>query len=99
MQEFANNSKEVNKLYYPTDYLPTINSAQTELIDKFVEGLEQVIGKTRTEISLADEWEKDLPDGAEHRDLPKYLELVISDCEAISLLLTFMLGWLLSVLI
>lgn len=64
------------KILYPLDYLPTTTPAQTALITKFVEGLESALGVKRTEISLADLWKKDLPDGPEHSDISEYLHLV-----------------------
>lgn len=62
----------------PDDYLPTVNNTQTQLIDNFVEGLERALDIKRTEISLADTWSTDRPDGADNQDLKKYLELVTS---------------------
>lgn len=64
------------KVLYPLDYLPTPNPAQTSLIDKFVEGLESALHVTRTEISLAECWKRDCPDGPEHTDIAEYLRLV-----------------------
>ncbi|KAM7205138.1 amidase [Naviculisporaceae sp. PSN 640] len=66
--------KESVKILYPSDYLPTPNAAQTELIDKFVSGLEQALSVRKTEISLAEQWKKDTPDGPEHGDIAVYLE-------------------------
>ncbi|KAJ2980269.1 hypothetical protein NQ176_g2746 [Zarea fungicola] len=62
------------KLLYPSDYLPTPNPAQTRLIDKFVTGLESALQISRTNVSLADLWKRDCPDGAEHEDIAEYLE-------------------------
>lgn len=64
------------KLLYPSDYLPTPNPAQTRLIDKFVTGLESALQISRTNVSLADLWKRDCPDGAEHEDIAEYLETV-----------------------
>jgi hypothetical protein len=64
------------KILYPSDYLPTPNAAQTRLIDKFVSGLESALHVTRTEISLAELWKEDCPDGAEHTDIAEYLKFV-----------------------
>ena len=61
---------------YPTDYLPTVNNAQTQLLNKFVEGLERTLNTKRTEISLANTWSSDRPDGPGNQDLAKYLKLV-----------------------
>ncbi|KAI1411459.1 amidase [Hypoxylon sp. FL1857] len=63
------------KILYPLDFLPTTNDAQTKLIDKFVKGLESTLGVSRTEVSLADLWKQDLPDGPEHSDIAEYLYL------------------------
>ncbi|KAM7188406.1 amidase [Rhypophila sp. PSN 637] len=62
------------RILYPSDYLPTPNPAQTELIDKLVSGLEQAVSVERTEISLAEQWKRDTPDGPEHADIAVYLE-------------------------
>ncbi|CRL26358.1 unnamed protein product [Penicillium camemberti] len=62
------------KILYPSDYLPTPNPAQTQVIDKFVSGLESALGINRTDISLADLWEKHCPDGEQHKDIATYLE-------------------------
>lgn len=64
------------KILYPLDYLPTPNAAQSGLIDKFISGLESALQVTRTEISLAELWKGDCPDGAEHTDITEYLEFV-----------------------
>jgi hypothetical protein len=64
------------KLLYPLDYLPTVNHAQTQLLISFIEGLERTLNIKRTEISLAEKWKADLPDGPEHKDLEEYLKLV-----------------------
>ena len=66
------------RILYPLDYLPTINEAQSAVIDRFVEGLEATFNVKRTEISLAEQWKTDLPDGPKHDDIAKYLELVRS---------------------
>ncbi|KAK2591957.1 hypothetical protein QQS21_010363, partial [Conoideocrella luteorostrata] len=66
-------SKMPIRVLYPLDYLPTTNAAQTHLIDKFVSGLESAFLVTRTEISLAERWKGDCPDGAEHADIAEYL--------------------------
>ncbi|KAK3314287.1 amidase signature domain-containing protein [Apodospora peruviana] len=58
---------------YPADYLPTSNPAQTSLIDSFVKGLESALQVTRIEIPF-ELWKTDQPDGAEHRDIAKYLD-------------------------
>ena len=58
------------------DYLPTPNTAQTRLIDTFVECLESALQVKRTEISLAELWKGDSPDGPEHTDIAEYLKLV-----------------------
>lgn len=64
------------KLLYPSDYLPTPNPAQTRLIDKFATGLESALQISRTNMSLAELWKRDCPDGAEHGDIAEYLETV-----------------------
>lgn len=69
-------SQSTVKILYPLDYLPTANTAQTSLIEKFVKGLESSLGVSRTEISLAEPWKQDLPDGSEHSDIVEYLHLV-----------------------
>lgn len=66
------------RILYPTDYLPTVNNAQTQLINNFVEGLERTLNVKRTEISLAETWSSDCPDGLAKQDLKEYLELVSS---------------------
>ncbi|RHZ68074.1 hypothetical protein CDV55_107783 [Aspergillus turcosus] len=62
------------RILYPSDYLPTPNLDQTRVIDNFVSGLESALGVKRTNISLADIWRGDCPDGKEHDDIAKYLE-------------------------
>jgi hypothetical protein len=64
------------KVLYPLDYLPTPNAAQTSVIDKFVSGLESALQVTRTEISLAELWKRDCPDGPQHTDIAEYLKTV-----------------------
>jgi hypothetical protein len=65
------------KILYPSDYLPTTNPSQSEVIDKFVRGLETALEVSRDHISLAEEWKKDCPDGPQHPDIVEYLELVM----------------------
>lgn len=62
------------KILYPSDYLPTLNETQTQVIDKFVTGLESALGVKRTPISLAELWKRDVPDGPENSDIAEYLE-------------------------
>ena len=64
------------RILYPLDYLPTIHEAQSAIIDKFIEGLESAFNVKRIEMSLAEQWKKDLPGGAEHTSIAEYLELV-----------------------
>lgn len=49
------------KILYPSDYLPTANNAQTQLLTQFVEGLERALNVKRTTISLAKKWSSDCP--------------------------------------
>lgn len=63
---------------YPQDYLPTVNQLQSKLIEIFVKGLEEAFEVKREVISLAEEWEKDCPDGPENPDIAEYLRLVRS---------------------
>lgn len=65
------------KILYPQDYLPTPNVAQSSLIDKFVKGLKLALQVSREEISLAELWKRDCPDGPDHADISEYLKLVI----------------------
>lgn len=58
------------------DYLPTPNAAQTRLIETFVESFESALQTKRIEISLAELWKGDSPDGPEHNDIAEYLRLV-----------------------
>jgi hypothetical protein len=39
------------------------------LINKFVAGLETAFGVKKTNVSLAELWKKDCPDGVEHSDI------------------------------
>jgi hypothetical protein len=64
------------KILYPKDYLPTPNAAQSNLIDKFVKGLESALQVKREEISLAELWKRNCPDGPDHADIAEYLMLV-----------------------
>lgn len=68
------------KILYPSDYLPTTNSAQSQVIDNFVKGLETALQVSRVNISLAEEWKKDCPDGPNHLNIAEYLKLVGSKC-------------------
>ncbi|KAI0189043.1 amidase [Astrocystis sublimbata] len=61
------------QILYPRDYLPTVNASQTAIFDAFVTGLETALQVKRTEISLAQCWKDDLPDGSGHPDIDKYL--------------------------
>lgn len=63
-------------MLYPQDYLPTVNQLQSNLIERFVKGLEGAFEVQREVISLAEEWRKDCPDGPEHTDIAEYLRLV-----------------------
>ncbi|KAJ6178047.1 amidase [Penicillium mononematosum] len=63
------------RILYHRDYLPTKNEAQSRLIDTFVNGLETAFGVTRQEVSLAELWKHDCPDGPDHDDIAGYLEL------------------------
>ncbi|KAJ5471030.1 amidase [Penicillium desertorum] len=63
------------RILYPRDYLPTKNEAQSRLIDTFVGGLETEFGVKRQEVSLAELWKHDCPDGPDHEDIAEYLEL------------------------
>ncbi|KAJ9493640.1 hypothetical protein H2202_010884 [Exophiala xenobiotica] len=63
------------KILYPKDYLPTPNAAQSILSDKFVKGLESALQVKREEISLAELWKRDCPDGPDHADIAEYLKL------------------------
>ncbi|OAA70229.1 amidase [Cordyceps fumosorosea ARSEF 2679] len=62
------------EILYPTDYLPTLNPEQTQRIERFVSGLESTLQISRRNISLADMWKQDCPDGNKHDDIAKYLE-------------------------
>ncbi len=64
------------EILYPTDYLPTSNPAQSEVIENFISGLECALQVSRTTVSLAQLWKKDCPDGTEHDDIAAYLETV-----------------------
>ncbi|KAJ5697591.1 amidase, partial [Penicillium malachiteum] len=64
------------KILYPSDYLPTPNPAQTQVIAKFVSGLESALCSNRVSISLAELWRKDCPHGEQQKDIEKYLEFV-----------------------
>ncbi|KAK5490129.1 hypothetical protein LTR55_004650 [Exophiala xenobiotica] len=68
------------KILYPKDYLPTPNAAQSILSDKFVKGLESALQVKREEISLAELWKRDCPDGPDHADIAEYLKLVSFYC-------------------
>ncbi|KAM0540386.1 hypothetical protein ACHAPJ_013613 [Fusarium lateritium] len=57
------------EILYPLDYFPTPNGAQTAVIDRLIDGLEKAFEVERIEISLADQWAKDLPDGDDNADL------------------------------
>lgn len=46
------------------------------MIDSFVRDLEAELGVKCTEISLAEEWKKDLPAGVKHDDVAEYLKEV-----------------------
>jgi hypothetical protein len=63
-------------ILYPSDYLPTTNKSQSQVIENFVNGLESTLQVSRINISLADEWKKDCPDGPQHPDIAEYLKLV-----------------------
>lgn len=64
------------RILYLNDYLPTSNAAQTELIDSFVQDLEQHLGVERTVISLADMWRKTAPESAKEIELRDYMTTV-----------------------
>ncbi|EEQ86219.2 amidase [Blastomyces dermatitidis ER-3] len=63
------------RILYPHDYLPTTNAEQSLLIDRFIQGLESALGVKREEISLAEEWKRDCPDGKDNDDIAEYLKL------------------------
>ncbi|KAF2753095.1 amidase [Pseudovirgaria hyperparasitica] len=65
-------------ILWPEDYLPTVNAAQTDLIDKFTSGLEKALDVQRTKISLAQLWKNTCPDntpGQDNTDIAEYLKL------------------------
>ncbi|KAI1150033.1 amidase [Nemania diffusa] len=66
-------SKATIKVLYPLDYLPTTNEAQTDIINAFIAGLESAPEVKRIDISLAQCWKKDMPDGPTHTDIKEYL--------------------------
>ncbi|KAE8443397.1 hypothetical protein EG329_001877 [Mollisiaceae sp. DMI_Dod_QoI] len=68
----ANFSRRI-VILYPSDYLPTVNPAQTALIDKYVKSLEAALQVSRTHISLADLWKEQCPDGPENATLQNIL--------------------------
>ncbi|KAM5354323.1 hypothetical protein ACJ41O_000972 [Fusarium nematophilum] len=49
------------KLLYPTDYLPSDDPASQEVFEAFVSHVEDYLGVSRTEISLADLWRENHP--------------------------------------
>jgi hypothetical protein len=64
------------QIFYPLDYLPTVNPRQSQLIETFVQGLEKALNVKRTEVSLARKWEAECPAGPQHSDIAEYLYLV-----------------------
>ena len=76
MSVLSNFVQAPNAILYPKDYLPTINAAQTEVIDSFVKDLENELGIARTEISLAEEWKKSRPASVQESDVNEYLKEV-----------------------
>lgn len=64
------------EILYPLDYLPTPNTAQSAVINKFVSSLEDSAHVKRTLVSIAKLWEEHQPDGPENADISKYLETV-----------------------
>lgn len=62
------------EVLYPLDYLPTTNTQQTQQIERFISGLESALHISRKNISLAELWKRDCPDGEIHGDIAKYLE-------------------------
>jgi hypothetical protein len=63
-------------MLYPKDYLPTLNAAQTAVIESFIRDLEVELGVTRTEVSLAEEWKNSRPIDVQIDDLSEYLKEV-----------------------
>ncbi|TAQ88994.1 hypothetical protein B7494_g2658 [Chlorociboria aeruginascens] len=86
-------SKAQVKILYPSDYLPTTNSAQSQVIDNFVKELETALQVSRVNISLAKEWKKDCPDGPNHLNIAEYLKLVGSKCFLIKITTNSSPGW------
>ena len=66
------------RILCPSDYFPTSNKAQADLIERFITGLESAVQSTRIATSLAEQWKTDSVDGARHSDIAEYLELVRS---------------------
>lgn len=64
------------EILHPRDYLPTSSFEQSQVIEKFVAGLESALHVKRTPISITELWKEDTPDGPEHANVVEYLETV-----------------------
>lgn len=66
------------RIVYPLDYLPTAVSAQTELIDSFVDDMEECLNANVTRISLRKLWEESAPEEGASSDIEEFLRDVVA---------------------
>ncbi len=77
IQLLSANTKQLPKeILYPTEFFPHGDSAQQQLIDKFVQLLERFLGVKKTSFTLAKRWDENPPIEAEGKSLAEYAHKV-----------------------
>ncbi|KAJ5414878.1 hypothetical protein N7509_000212 [Penicillium cosmopolitanum] len=74
------------RILYPTDWFPYKNPAQQQMTEEFVGILEELLGVTRTNISLKDEWTRSAPENFRQIPITEFLYDIIKISQAISLM-------------
>lgn len=63
-------------IIYPSDYLPTNNLAQQEIIDQFIQELEASLGLKHTKLSFQKLWDERPPEAARGQSLEQFMKNV-----------------------
>lgn len=60
-------------ILYPTDFFPSQDETQQQIVESFISTLENFLGVKKTDFSLADRWTESPPPEAEGRTLAEYM--------------------------
>jgi hypothetical protein len=69
-------------IIYPSDYLPTNNLVQQEIIDQFIRELEASLGLKHTKLSFQKLWDERPPEAARGQGLENFMENVRPRCQS-----------------